>query len=83
MPISVEISDRLYDYTDEEAACEAIMSFQETHELSEAEIITIWNSGDDPRRAELEACILDAVDQNGSVKRAAESVPCGISIILE
>lgn len=82
MTVSVEISDRLYDYTDEEKAAEAIAFFQEETGLSDIEILTLWRNSSDSRRSELEGRIFDAVDANGSVKRALEAVPGGISLAI-
>lgn len=42
MSIQVDIADRLYDYTDEEKAAEALAQYQETSGLQDAEIIGIW-----------------------------------------
>lgn len=75
MTIAVDIGDRLYDYTDEEKAADAVGKFQAETGLDDAAIIALWDSAGDPRRAELERRIFKAVDENGSVKRAQESVP--------
>lgn len=82
MAISVDIADRLYDYTDEEKAADAVSSFQAAHGLDDDAIIAIWDNAGDPRRIELEKRIFDAVDANGSVKRAQESVPGGVSLLI-
>ncbi len=83
MSVSVEISDRLYDYTDEERAANTIAAFQDELGLSDAEILALWQDQMDPRRLRLEKLILDAVDANGTVKRALESVPCEIDLYVE
>lgn len=80
MAISVDIADRLYDYTDEEKAADAVAGFQATLGLDDRAIIDIWASRTDGRRMKLEAMILAAVDANGSVKRAKESVPADIRL---
>lgn len=82
MAVIVEINDRLYDYTDEEKATEAVSQFMETHGLDESAVIAIWADATDPRHAEIERVIFDAVDQNGSQRRALESVPSGITFSL-
>nr|WP_303826928.1 hypothetical protein [Asticcacaulis taihuensis] len=82
MSIQVDIADRLYDYTDEERAAEAVSEFQMAAGLDDAEIIALWGNENDPRRAVLERKIFDAVDANGSAKRAEESVPGGISLAI-
>ena len=83
MPVSVDIGDRLYDYTDEEKTAEAVARYQADLALTDNEVIEIWVSDTDPRRDELERCILDAVDANGSAKRAQESVPADISLSID
>ena len=83
MAIIVEISDRLYDYTDEEKASEAVSQFMETHGLDESAVIAIWADATDPRRAEIEKMIFDAVDQNGSQTRADQTIPGGITLQIE
>lgn len=83
MSISVEIPDRLYDYTDEEKAAEAIMQFQSSLNLEDKEIIAIWDNASDPRREQLEASIIAAIDANGSVRRAEESIPSEILLVIE
>jgi hypothetical protein len=83
MTVVVDIADRLYDYTDEEKAAEAIAQFQLDHGLDDAAIVTIWGDNEDGRRAALETVIFNAVDANGSVKRAQESVPGGIELTIE
>lgn len=82
MAISVDIADRLYDYTDEEMAAEAVAEFQSVHGLEDEAVIAIWDNAGDPLRGDLEKRIIDAVDLNGSVKRAQESVPGGISLLI-
>jgi hypothetical protein len=78
MTIAVEITDRQYDYTDEEKATEAVSKFQEEHSLADAQVIAIWNDQSDIRRHDLEKRIFDAVDLNGTAQRANETVPCGV-----
>lgn len=78
MTIAVEIADRQYDYTDEEKAAEAVSEFQERHNLADNEIIALWNDPTDLRRTDLEKLIFEAVDLNGTAKRAKETVPCEI-----
>lgn len=80
MTISVDIADRQFDYTDEEKAAEAIADFQADTGLSDEQIVALWASDLDPRRAKLERLIFDAVDANGSAKRAQETVPSGITL---
>lgn len=81
--VSVDIGDRLYDYTDEEKAAEAVAEFQADLSLKDEEIVAIWSKENDPRRAELERRIFDAVDANGTAKRASESVPGAVSLFVE
>lgn len=83
MTISVDIADRLYDYTDEEKAAYAVAEFQSATTLDDGAVIALWEDESDPRRAQLLQMIFDAVDANGSEKRARESVPGGISLIIE
>jgi hypothetical protein len=83
MAISVDIPDRLYDYTDEEKAAEAIANFQAANGLSDADIIALWNDHGDPRRLELDRRITAAVDSNGSAKRAQETIPSEIILEIE
>ncbi len=83
MPITVDIADRLYDYTDEEAAAEAVAIFQDQHGLDDGAVVALWGSANDPTRAMLEKQIFDAVDANGSAKRAQECVPAGVSLLIE
>ena len=83
MAISVDIADRLYDYTDEEKAAEAVAEFQSDMMLGDEAVLTLWEDEGVPLRAVLEAKIFAAVDANGSVKRAQESVPDGISLFVE
>lgn len=82
MSIIVDIADRLYDYTDEEKAAEAVAAYQADMGLSDQAVIAIWENDSDPRRAQLERSIFEAVDLNGSAKRANESIPGGISLQL-
>ncbi|MDC7674698.1 hypothetical protein [Asticcacaulis machinosus] len=83
MSITVDIADRLYDYTDEEKAASAIALYQADHNISDHAVVAIWNDELDERRAELERVIFDAVDANGSSKRAKETIPNGISLFIE
>lgn len=83
MTITVEIADRLYDYTDEEKASAAVSAYQGEFKLNDATILSIWADDSDPRRAELERRIFDAVDLNGTARRAAENVPAGVSLLLD
>lgn len=83
MTITVDIADRLYDYTDEEKAAEAISDFQGETDLDDEAVVAIWENEKHPQRSELERRIFDAVDANGSVKRARESVPGGISLGID
>lgn len=83
MAISVDIADRLYDYTDEEKAAEAVAEFQDEQGLTELEVVALWDSKDDTRRNHLERLIYKAIDSNGSAKRAAESIPAEISLLID
>lgn len=83
MPITVDIADRLYDYTDEEKAAEAVADFQNLHGLSDSEVVAIWDNTASPLRVELQQAVYDAVDANGSEKRAREHVPSVIILIIE
>lgn len=83
MPVVVDIADRLYDYTDEEKAAEAVAEYQAQNSLNDAAIIAIWADENDPRRIDLEKIIFDAVDANGSMRRAQEHIPNGVELALE
>lgn len=83
MTVQVDIADRLYDYTDEEKAAEAVEAFQAESGLDDQAVVAIWSDDSDPRRTQLEKLIFDAVDANGSVKRAQEHVPDGVSLFVE
>ena len=83
MSIAVEIADRLYDYTDEEAAAAVVADFQQGLGLTDEDIVALWSNYSDSRRSTLEKLIFDAVDANGSVKRASENVPAGIELSIE
>ena len=83
MTIVVDIADRMYDYTDEEKAAEVVSEFQCDYNLKDDEVIAIWQNRQEPRFSELEKKIFDAVDANGSVKRAQETIPCGITLLVE
>ena len=83
MVISVDIADRLYDYTDEEKAAEAVADFQDQNQLGDEDIVTLWTGPADPKRDELERRLFEAVDKNGSAARAATSVPNGITLFIE
>lgn len=80
MTISVDIADRLYDYTDEEKAAEAIAEFQDEMKLDDEAVVALWQNENNPLRNDLERRIFDAVDANGTVKRAKESVPGGVEL---
>ncbi|ESQ88064.1 hypothetical protein ABAC460_17890 [Asticcacaulis sp. AC460] len=82
MTVIVDIADRLYDYTDEEKAADAVASFQTDMNIGDEAVLAIWQDESDPRRSELERRIFDAVDLNGSTKRARESVPGGVSLVM-
>ncbi len=83
MAIGVDIADRLYDYTDEEKAVEAVAEFQLDKGLDDQAVVALWEGPQVPLRAELEAMVFAAVDANGSAKRAQESVPGGVSLFVE
>jgi len=83
MAISVDIADRLYDYTDEEKAADAVAEFQSATKLDDEAIIALWETETDPRRVQLERMIFDAVDANGSANRARETVPGGVSLVID
>ena len=83
MAVSVDIADRQFDYTDEEKAAEAIAEFQSETGLSDNDILALWASEDASKRATLEQRIFDAVDANGSARRARETVPGGVTLVIE
>jgi hypothetical protein len=83
MTISVDIADRLYDYSDEEKAAVAVAAFQDEMKLDDEAIVALWDDEKDARRNELEKRIFDAVDGNGSAKRAEETIPDGVSLFIE
>ncbi len=83
MTVSVDIADRQFDYTDEEKAADAVASFQEELGLNDDVVLALWKDDRDPRRAELENRIFKAVDANGTVKRAAETVAGGIELYIQ
>ncbi len=83
MTISVEIADRLYDYTDEEKAAEAVASFQDDNALSDEALLALWQGSQSPMRDRLEKCIFEAVDANGSSTRAQNSIPNGITLAVD
>lgn len=83
MAISVDIADRLYDYTDEEKAAEAVAEFQVLSGLDDEGVVALWQDESDLRRRQLESQIFKAIDDNGSAKRAAESVPAEINLLIE
>jgi len=83
MAISVDIADRLYDYTDEETAVAAIAQFQTSVGLDDDAVVALWATENDPRRGELEKRIFEAVDANGSVKRAEDAAPSSITLFVE
>ena len=83
MPISVDIADRLYDYTDEEVAAAAIEEFQISAGLDDAAILAIWKDPCHPRRSELETKLFQAVDLNGSSKRAQSHILTALTLSIE
>jgi hypothetical protein len=83
MAISVDIADRLYDYMDEERAAQAVAEFQDEAGLDDHAMLSLWRDENDGRRLELESRIFKAIDDNGSAKRAAESVPAEINLLIE
>lgn len=83
MSISVDIADRLYDFSDEECAALAVAGFQEELGIDDAGILAIWSNEADLRREELERRIFDAVDRNGSEKRAREAIPAGVTLFID
>ncbi|UDF03283.1 hypothetical protein [Asticcacaulis sp. AND118] len=83
MAIIVDIANRLYDYTDEEKAAEAIAEFQAAHGLSDAEILAIWEGAASQQRDELERRIFEAVDANGGASRARDEIPYPLSLLTE
>lgn len=82
MTISVDIADRLYDYTDEEKAAVAIADYQASEGIDDPEVMRIWLNETDPRRTTLERVIFEAVDANGSVKRAQTSIPAEVHLSI-
>jgi len=78
MPILVEIADRQYGYTDEEKAADAVAQFQCDRGVTDAEIISQWADEGGPLRSELERVIFDAIDANGSPRRALETIPAEV-----
>lgn len=78
--IAVDIADRLYDYSDEEKAARVIAEYQIETGIDDQSVITLWHSTNDPRRLELERRVFDAIDRNGSVKRAETSIPNDMSL---
>ena len=82
MAISVDIADRLYDYTDEEKAAEAVAEFQTSSGLDDEAVVALWANEEEPLRRELERRIFDAVDANGSIKRAQETIPVCITLLV-
>ena len=83
MAISVDIADRLYDYTDEEKAAEAVSEFQAAMGLDDSGVLALWESVANPQRNELERLIFEAIDKNGSAKRQRESIPGGLSLFID
>lgn len=83
MTVIVGIANRLYDYTDEEKAAEAVAVYQADHGLSDAEIIAIWEGAATPQRDDLERRILEAVDANGGASRARDEIPYPLSLLTE
>lgn len=82
MTISVDIADRLFDYTDEEKAADAVAEYQASSGMDDDAILALWANDTDPRREVLENLIFAAVDTNGSAKRAQETIPCGIDLLI-
>ncbi|HTM81956.1 hypothetical protein [Asticcacaulis sp.] len=82
MAISVDIADRLYDYTDEEKAAEAVAEFQVLSGLDDEGVVALWQDEANIRRRQLEKMIIEAVDANGSEKRAKENVPAEINLFV-
>ena len=80
MTIAVDIADRQYDYTDEERAAETIAAFQVETGLSDEAVLALWADQGNPERSNLERLIINAVDLNGSAKRARETVPADITL---
>lgn len=80
MPIAVDIADRLYDYSDEEKAAEAIAEFQAETGLTDEAVIAMWDGPRSVSRDELERRVFEAVDSNGSAKRASQNVPSGLTL---
>jgi hypothetical protein len=80
MTVAVDIADRQYDYTDEEKAAEAIASFQAETGLSDEAVLALWADERSAERVVLERRIFDAVDLNGTAKRAQETVPADITL---
>ena len=83
MTISVEIADRMFDYTDEEKAAEAVAEFQVERGLDDDTVIALWDRPTDAMRSDLEKRIFDAVDRNGTARRAAETVPAGLMLYVD
>ncbi len=81
MTIAVDIADRLYDYTDEDEAAKVIARFQDEMGLSDEIILSIWSDFSDPRHSLLETRVIAAIDANGTVKRAQESIPAEIHLV--
>jgi len=81
MAIAVDIADRLYDYTDEEKAADAVAEFQSDLGISDDAVIALWMGPRCQSRDELERKVFDAVDDNGSVARAKNSIPDGITLL--
>lgn len=82
MTIAVDIADRQYDYTDEEKAAETIAAFQAETGLSDEAVLALWGDEGSQERSDLERRIIDAVDLNGSARRAQETVPAGIILSI-
>jgi len=82
MTIAVDIADRQYDYTDEEKAAETIAAFQVEAGLSDEAVLALWAVQGSPERNKLERLIIEAVDLNGSAKRARETVPADIALSI-
>jgi hypothetical protein len=80
--VTVDIADRLYDYTDEECAADAIAEYQAQTGLDDSAIIALWEDERDPRYKDLYGRVVNAVDANGSVKRARDNIPAGITLAI-
>lgn len=64
-------------------ASEAISEYQVLYSLDDTALVTIWRDKGAPRQRQIEKLIIDAVDANGSAKRAEQTVPSDINLIIE